>query len=287
MLQVRQSLLFMLQPMMISSTQNRLPATRREGRSGTVQQTTIAIYSGTGSYTPPDWQHFVANTTPEYHTYTIILSEPILIGVTDFNTTETLNWTDTNLVVTGFGFEATQSTGKVEFWDDITGTTKTTQTIDTWADTSIQIDAVQGSLPNDTVIYLVVTNDTGDVSAPIAVGVGVLPYHLVVDGLSPDHYWQFDGDDVDAGVTGPQRDFDTAVVGSPTYPSTPICEESTQALFFNGVTEAMESLQSPNMNITISSKERTLSMWIQLGSVQKSLSALWKEITCKPTLILT
>ncbi len=95
-----------------------------------------------GAYTPPDWQHSVLNTTPEYHTYTLALQEAQALGVLDFNTNETFIWGADNLTITGFGFGATQGTGKVEIWSDVTGTIKTIQTIDSWSDTIIQIDTV-------------------------------------------------------------------------------------------------------------------------------------------------
>lgn len=231
-----------------------------------------------GTYSPPDWQHSSSNNTPEYHTYTIAINEAQPIHVTGGTATESFFWGDTNLTVTGDGFEAVQGTGKVEYWDDELGTTKTTQTIDSWSDTSIQLDTTQGSLPNDQTIYLVVTNDSGDVSLKVLVLVGIPPYEDWINAtLKPDHRWLFDGTDEDDGITGPQRDFDTSVVGTPTYPTTILAGNNTNSLYLDGVTEAMESLQSPNMNITISSKERTVMMWIKLDSIQKSLSVLWKE----------
>ena len=67
---------------------------------------------------------------------------------------------------------------------------------------------------------------------------------------------------------GPQRDFDQAVVGGTTYTTGEIVDGNTDALHLNGLTVARETTQSPNMNITISAQERTLSMWIQLNDNQ-------------------
>lgn len=232
---------------------------------------------GSGNYTPPDWTHGASNNTPEYHTYTLVLSEPIPIGIFNFNTNKQFEWGDINIPITGFGFNNPQSTGKVEIWSDPVGTIKEIQTVNTWTDTLIQIDSAQGSLGNNIIVYLVVTNSDSDVSPPLILSVGLTPYHSAVRALQPDHYWTFDGVDSDVGITGPIRDFNVAVVGTQSYPNEPICEDSSSALLLNSLTSARETSQSPNMNITISAKERTLSMWIELGSVQKSLSCLWKE----------
>ena len=230
----------------------------------------------TGTYTPPDWQHGVLNTTPEYHTYTVALQEPVLIAVDDFNTTETFVWGATGLSLTGFGFEATQASGKVEFWSDSTGTTKTAQTVNAWSDTSIQIDTVQGALANNTSLYLVVTNDNGDESTPLLVQVGIAPYKSFIQSLFPDHYIPFDNNYNDIGITGPVRNATSSVVGTHTFQ--PAISEDTSFCFRLGsVTDRREMADSPNMNITIDSSARTIMMWISLGVIQQSLGAIWKE----------
>lgn len=230
-----------------------------------------------GTYSPPDWQHSVLNTTPEYQTYTIALNEVQPIHITGGTALDDFNWGDANLTITGDGFEATQGTGKVEFWSDTTGTVKTVQTIDSWSDTSIQIDTVQGSLNNDTTVYLVVTNDSGDESKKIAVSVGVVPYHEALLALQPDHYWRLNNTYDDTGDTGPVRNMTSAVVGTWTFNTQEIVDGNTHSLNMDGVTDRREIADSPNMNITISSAERTISFWLQLNSIQHSLAAVWKE----------
>ncbi len=229
------------------------------------------------TYSPPDWQHSVLNTTPEYHTYTIALNEVQPIHVTGGTALDDFIWGATNLTITGDGFEATQGTGKVEYWDDVSGTTKTVQTIDSWSDTSIQIDTTQGSLPNDTTIYIVITNDSGDESGPIAVNVGVLPYEEVVAALSPDHYWRLNNTYDDTGVTGPVRNMTSGVVGTWTFNTQEIVDGNTHSLNMNSITNRREIADSANMNITISSQERTISCWFQPNVIQHPLAAVWKE----------
>lgn len=232
--------------------------------------------NGIGAYTPPDWAHTTLNNTPEYHCYTLALQEPVVTAITDVNTDEKIAVDEVNNVITGFGFEATQGTGKVELWSDATGTTKVTQTIDSWGDTSIQFDAVDTGLSEGT-LYLVVTNDSGDETAPFAITYGLPAYKSLIEALSPDHYWSFDNTYDDDGITGPVRNATSGVVGTQIFVSTPIAEDSTHAWELNSVTDRREIADSPNMNITISSKERTICTWVQLNKIQQSLGAIWKE----------
>jgi hypothetical protein len=228
-------------------------------------------------YTPPDWGHSVLNTTPEYHCYTVLLHETQNILITGGTATDAFDWGDQNLTITGKGFGATQGTGKVEYWDDTSGTTKTVQTIDSWSDTSITIDTVQGSLPNDTTVYLVVTNDSAEESQTVAVGVGLLPYNQLVVSLSPDHYWRLNNTYDDTGVTGPTRNMTSGVVGTWTFNTQEIVDGNTHSLNYGSVTDRREIADSPNMNITITSDERTLSFWLQLDEIQHDLASIWKE----------
>ncbi len=226
------------------------------------------------------WNHTSSPTNQsEWHVISIELPEVQPIVVTGGTATEEFNWGDNNLTITGFGFEAVQGTGKVEYWDDVTGTTKTVQTIDSWSDTSIQIDTVQGSLPNNTTIYLVVTNDSGDESAPLAVNVGILAYESLLKGFSPDHYWPMNNTYDDDGITGPARNFTGGIVGTWTFTTNEIRDGNTHAVNFDSVTQRRELSpnDSPNMNVTINAQERTLCMWIQTNIVQKPLAAWFKE----------
>lgn len=228
-----------------------------------------------GSYTPPDWQHTVSNTTPEYHTYTLCLNETQPIGIS--TAPSQIYWTDDNITVTGWGFGATQSTGKLEIWSDTTGTIKREQTIDSWSDTSIQFDAVQNGLPDNTTVYIVVTNASAEESGRKAINVGLLIYTDAVKALNPDHLWELNNDYLDSGITGPSLAMTSGVVGTHGFVTTPICENNTHSLLFDSIDDRREITDSPNMNITISSKERTVSSWIQLGGIQQAMSVLWKE----------
>ncbi len=229
-------------------------------------------------YTPPDWGHSVLNSTPEYHCYTVVLTETQAIAITGGTILDGFLWGATNLTITGKGFGASQGTGKVEIWDDTSGTTKTTQTIDSWSDTSIQIDTVRGSLPDDQTVYVVVTAQVNGESNKAPTGVGLLPYHeIMTSEMKPDHYWRLNNVYDDTGVTGPTRNMTQGIVGTWTFSTTEIVDGNTHAWNYSNVTNRREAPDSPNMNITIDSAERTLSFWWEMGSIQHELACIWKE----------
>lgn len=89
---------------------------------------------------------------------------------------------ETNIVVTGTAFGTNTGSAKLELGDSATyaSATKVTQTIDTWADTSIQFDLVIGALDVES-LYLYVTDSGGTTSAAYAVTVGLTPTVTDVD----------------------------------------------------------------------------------------------------------
>ncbi len=92
--------------------------------------------------------------------------------ITDVETDEDIRDGDTAVTITGTTYEATQGTGKVELasTSDYATATKVTQTIESWADTAIDITTVLGALTPGT-LYMFVTNDSGDRSTGFAVTV--------------------------------------------------------------------------------------------------------------------
>jgi len=223
-----------------------------------------------GNYTPPDWQHAVANTTPEYHVYGLVLQEVQPIGV-DSATPDPYAW-GAQISITGFGFNALQEDGKVEIWSDVSGTTKVEQTIDSWSDTAITFTSVQGALSDDTTVYIVATNSDADESSPRPIDVGIQPYSNIIANQSPDHHWPLDGnyDDVVAG-----NDMTVNPVnGGGAFVASPICEDSTNAWRAQD-----SSREAPNSNAMNGQAEvdRMMGGWIRLGSVQKGLACLYEE----------
>ncbi len=229
-----------------------------------------------GSYDPPAFTHSFSATTPESQVYTLILNEPQPIGI--LTAPSALFFSSTNEIVTGWGFEASQGTGKVEIWSDVSGTIKTTQTIDSWSVSSIQFDCVKGSLSDDVVNYLVITNDTGDETLPYPIPFGIPVYSAKLDSLNPDHLWKFNNDAyVDSGRSGNTHPATNSVVGTSNFTADPICEDTTHSMLMESVTARRECADSANMNVTISSDERTVATWIKLGGVQNAMACLWKE----------
>jgi len=230
-------------------------------------------------YSPPDWQHSVLNTTPEYQCYSIGLNEGQPIHVTGGTILSGFNWGDTNKTVTGDGFGATQGGGKVEIWSDTSGTIKTTQTIDSWSDTSIQFDTVQGSLSTDTVVYIVVTNNSSEESAPSSgeVIVGLIPYDDALASLDPDHKWTLQNTNADSGNVGGSPTGNAGSTGTPVFvTSVKLCDGDTHSLQLNSITDRSEYADSTAVNIATATA-RTMGGWIQLSGIQHSLSCIYEE----------
>ena len=228
---------------------------------------------GVGIYTPPDWQHSVLNTTPEYHTYSVALNEIQPIGV--LSTDGQLNYGGQDTVI-GFGFGATQGTGKVELWSDLVGTIKTVQAIDSWADGAITFTSTQGALDDNTSVYIVVTNDNGDASSPLKVNVGLAPYHAIIEAQNPDHWWKFDNDGyADSGVAGSSPFTQTPVNGGGAFEATPICDQNTHSWRCQSG-QRREAPNSPNMNAA-TTQNRLMGGWIRVEGIPKVLSCIYEE----------
>jgi len=232
-----------------------------------------------GTKSPAAFSHPQSLVGAEYHGYWIVFENAQSIHITGGTATSDFQWVDTNLTIIGDGFESTQGTGKVEFWDDLSGTTKVSQSVDTWSDTNIQIDGTRGSFSQNGQFYLVVTNNSGDESAPILVTAGVAPYEYELrDVLLPDHYWRLNNVYSDTGNSDiALRDMDVAVVGTWSFSTGNIVEGNTHALVFNNDTDSREITDAWDMNIVNDSDERTISFWLQIGGIQHQLAAFWKE----------
>lgn len=228
------------------------------------------------TYSPPDWGHSVANTTPEYHTYSVALNETqnsLIFTPTDGTEYQ---WSATNITITGKGFEATQGTGKVELWSDLTGTTKVSQSIDTWGDTSIQFDVTQGAL-TDGSRYLVVTNDSGDVTNKVRLLMGDLYAPWGASKTDADHYWQMDNAYTDEAARGGTRPFNAAQTGTPDFVATPICRTNAYSFRLNNTNDRSEVADSAYTNITNTHSDRNIGGWIRLENLVESPVIIYEE----------
>ena len=256
----------------VSDNENGPPGTGA-GSSGAAfadsQQTSATLCSGSVSISTGNTQYvttFVALQPPS--------TAPGITACPDVSTQST------NVVCSGLNFEAVQGTGKLELADSATyaSATKVTQTIDSWSDTSIQFDVVQGALTDNSVVYVFVTNDSGDVSNGFAINLGLTAYLTLIDTLLPGHYWRLQNTYTDTGSsTAGLRDMDNNITGGGgAMTTTEICENTTHSWQLTSVTAAREIADVGDMNGgTVN--ERTFCGWIMLGGIQKSVSAIYKE----------
>ena len=256
----------------VSDNENGPPGTGA-GSSGAAfadsQQTSATLCSGSVSISTGNTQYvttFVALQPPS--------TAPGITACPDVSTQST------NVVCSGLNFEAVQGTGKLELADSATyaSATKVTQTIDSWSDTSIQFDVVQGALTDNSVVYVFVTNDSGDVSNGFAINLGLTAYLTLIDTLLPGHYWRLQNTYTDTGSsTAGLRDMDNNITGGGgAMTTTEICENTTHSWQLTSVTAAREIADVGDMN-TGTVNERTFCGWIMLGGIQKSASAIFKE----------
>ena len=256
----------------VSDNENGPPGTGT-GSSGAAfadsQQTSATLCSGSVT---------ISTGNTQYVTTFIALQPPSnLPGVT---ACPDVNTSSTNVVCSGLNFEAVQGTGKLELADSATyaSATKVTQTIDSWSDTSIQFDVVQGSLANDSVVYVFVTNDSGDVSVGFAINLGLTVYLSLIDTLLPGHYWRLQNTYTDTGssTSGLRNMTNTITGGGGAMTTTEICENTTHSWRLSSITAAREIADVGDMNGgTVN--ERTFCGWIMLGGIQKSASVIYKE----------
>ena len=200
-----------------------------------------------------------------------------------------IHLTSTNVTCSGFSFEASQGTGKLELADSniYSSATKVTQTIDSWSDTSIQFDFVQGALSNNSTVYAFVTNDSGDTSYGFPITLGLLPYTDAVNSLVPGHFWKFQNNYTDSGFSKRGlSDIDQSVVGTggSFTTGTLLCEDTTHSWQISSETDG-RSLSSID-DVNNDSFERSFGGWFQLGGTQTSLSLIFKEGSVQTALAL-
>ena len=257
----------------ISDNENGPPGTGG-GSSGAAfaesQQTSAATCSGSVT---------ISTGNTQYVTTFIALQPPSTKPVVQ--TCPDVAVSSTNVTCTGINFEAIQGTGKLELASSATyaSATKVTQTIDSWSATSIQFDVVQGGLTNNAIVYVFVTNDSGEVNGNgLPINLGLTAYLSLIDSLLPGHYWRLQNTYTDTGSSpSGQRDMDNTITdGGGAMTTTEICENTTHSWQLTSVTAAREIQDVGDMN-TGTVNERTFCGWIMLGGTQKSASAIYKE----------
>ena len=182
--------------------------------------------------------------------------------------------------IAGASFGAVQGTGFVEVADgsDYATATKITQSIDSWSDELIVFDLDTGVFAEGTV-YLFVTIDGGTRTAGFPFTFGEASYVEVLESTNPDHLWMFDGDFTDLNTSGlyPVRPANNALnAGGPTFPSQPICRNTTQSAFFSGG-GTCEPANSGAMNEGTPKTRRTMGGWMMIDSIQQELVVVYEE----------
>jgi len=235
-----------------------------------------ARLTATNEYTL--WAHRDGNTistTVEIADLTGLATE----AITDVDGDNQVVQTQTGVILTGFGFEAVQGTGKLEMWSDITGTTKVSQSITSWSDTSITFDVNRGSISNNQYIYFVVTTDAAAETSAFEVYLGLSPvtsYNDIIANTSPQHRWRFNNTYLNEGSTGSGSSLTTAVQGTGgSFPTTPICEDVTHSWLCDG-RSARESVDMPDINLNITTA-RAFGGWYMVNQICKDFTTIYKE----------
>jgi len=225
------------------------------------------------------WAHRTGNTL-ESEIQIVDLANLATIGITSVDGDNQILVSQTNIDIVGFGFGATQGTGRVEFWDDIAGTTRVTQTINSWSDNLINIDLVDGGFADQTTRYFVVINDLVEQSASSTVFFGLPPlvsYSTLINDLIPDHRWRLNNDNyADTGTFADNRPITFVISGDGgSFELDPICEGVTHSWLCDG-NAGREPQDSNAINLNNEAR-RTMGGWIKANSIFQPLCAIYKE----------
>lgn len=196
--------------------------------------------------------------------------------VTSVGPSNAFLWGATGLVIAGNTFGAVQGTGKVEFWSDPSGTTKVQQTVTNWSETSITIDTVQGALSSDTVVYLVVTADSGGANQPFSVDEGLKSYPTVIADTNPDHLWTLNNTYDDTGNFSTTSNLTTVIGNGGTMQADPISEQTTHSWNVSGSGNRRECPNSNAINTT-TIQERLFGGWFRPNTIYPGLTCIYEE----------
>lgn len=193
--------------------------------------------------------------------------------ITDINTDEQIDVGEAGCDLLGAGFDATQGTGKLELWDDTSGTTKVSQTITSWADGSIEFTNVQGALSEGTV-YAVVTKDDGTASDPFQCNLGRTSYDPITS-TDADHYWKMNNNYDDDGARQANNSFNNVQRGNYSFQTVPICRSNTHSWYVpdNGGSEPANS----NYFNTAVHTYRNIGGWFRTTALQKYPGIIYEE----------
>lgn len=238
-----------------------------------------AILTGTSEIST--WVHRSGNTGT-YQYGVVDLSgvdgtvKPIIQGL---STSVVPNGGASDLIITGLNFGTNTGSADVEISNNATygAGTIVSQSIDSWADTSIQFDTVLTGISTDQTLYLWVTDSTGATGGSWTFYYGNPDFQTIVTSFlttAPDHYWPMNNSlaDIVGGAT-----YDLGIrIGSPSFAAFPLVRGVTHTGYLSASGQGWDMADSPFMNLNTETA-RTVIMVIRLLATNKAIAAIDEE----------
>jgi hypothetical protein len=229
-----------------------------------------------GTKTLGTWNNSFSNTRGEYTSYALTFVQDNAVNVTSFDDGR-VDAGDINQIITGTGFKTQNGTSRIDIGDsaDYATATKVQQTsIDSWTDTSIQLDTNISAFADGT-LYLWVTNRDGDRGDAFAFAKGLPEYSQFVKLTAPDIYHRFNNSYADEQGFFPANGQTSS--GSFGFVATPITRNNTHSWTINDDVSRIEMADTAFTNVTVTHTRREIGGWIRLDRVHQPPSGIWEE----------
>ncbi len=186
--------------------------------------------------------------------------------------------TQTNIVISGAGFGATQGAGTLFLTQNADGSGNSVQqlNIDSWNDTTVQFDITAGALA-DSDCYVRLTPDGGaTLTAGVQVGVPPETYQEAIGAMtpSPDHYWTFQNTYNDENGSATANNFGS---GPSFQTDRLLCKGDTHSLEIDTITDYCGPADQSDMNTSSTTQRRYMGGWVQVDRIIQALSVIWEE----------
>lgn len=185
----------------------------------------------------------------------------------------------TNVIVTGANFGTNTLLADIEISNNpVYGSgIVVSQSVDSWADTSIQFDTVLTGIALDQPVYIWVTASDGLTSSSFILFYGNPTMEQIVTTLlstAPDHYWTMDSLSDVIGGSG----YDLTIrTGSPSLIAYPLMRGSTNSGYLSASGQGWRSNDSLAMNITNAHHARTVIWAIRILETNKAIACIDEE----------
>ncbi len=198
--------------------------------------------------------------------------------ITNVDGDNVLGNTQTNIVISGAGFGASQGAGTLFLTQNADGSGTSVQqlNIDSWNDTAIQFDLTAGALA-DSDCYVRVTPDGGQtITAGVQVGVPPETYYEAIMAMTPapDHYWPFQNSYNDEKGSATANNFGS---GTSFQTDRLLVRGDTHSLEIDTITDYCGPSDQGDMNTTSSAQRRYMGGWVQVDRIIQALSVVWEE----------